>query len=562
MIDNQNMSNNQYFRRVFIFFLFAIFAFPASAQSAKQKFNRTRTYDVQHYTIRVSFDRARETVYGDTTVHLKPLQNGFNQIELDAAGMKFDVVEIEAGNKPLAFKTADDKIFVTLDKSYSRNNLISVRFKYSTTPRTGIYFIDADVKDGRVVRPAQIWTHGEPEGARFWFPSYDFPDDKATSEQYITAPPGEIAVGNGEQLATVENADGTKTFHFKMAVPHSTYLTSFVVGDYVKVSDSYKNVPLGFYMYPGGEASARTAYGSTKNMMRVFEELTGIAFPFNKYDQTLVAKFNFGGLENITATTLWDTEVLLNPPNAVEDLVSHELAHSWFGNMVTCRNWAELWLNEGFATFMEAAYREKVYGRADYLRKLREDAAVFVTDDAVNRKRHGLFNPDARPDDTVFNATNYQKGGLVIHTLRETVGEENFWKAVNVYLTRHKFQNVETKNLQAAMEDVSKINLDWFFRQWVYGGGYPKIRVEQNYDAENKRLELYVKQIQEKEKITPEAFVLQLDVEITTARGVKFEKLQIKDREQSFSIKLDAEPTKIVFDKDLKIPLKSLKIQS
>ena len=556
------MLNKNYFRPLFVFFLFVACYLSIPAQSSKKNFNRTRAYDVQHYTIRVSFDHAKKNVFGDVVIQFKPLKDNFKNIEFDAADLRFESVKLEPENKDLAFKTSGEKIYLSLDKTYSTKDLISVRFRYSTKPDKGVYFVDAKKEDEKVIRHAQIWTQGEPEEARHWFPSYDFPDDKATSEQYITVGNGEIAIGNGEQLETVENADGTKTFHYKMAVPHSTYLTSFVVGTYAKVSDSYKNIPLGFYMYPGSEAVAQTAYGNTKNMMRIFEELTGIAFPFNKYDQTMVAKFQFGGMENVTATTMADTEILLNPPGVVEDLVSHELAHSWFGNMVTCRNWAELWLNEGFATYMEAAYREKAYGRADYLRKLREDAQVFMTDDAVNRNRHALYNLEARPDDSIFDATNYQKGGLVIHTLRETVGTENFWKAVNLYLNRHKFQNVETPNLQRAMEEVSKMDLDWFFRQWVYGGGYPKIKIEQNYNFQTGRLELIVRQIQEANKLTPEAFVLPMEVELTTADGVKIEKLKIKKREETFSIKLGQQPTKIVFDRDEKIPLKSIKIQS
>ena len=548
-------------RPLFALFLLLAGGFSISAQTSKQTFNRVRTYDVQHYTIRISFDRANKTVFGDTTVQLKPLQSNFNRIELDAADIKFESVKLEPENKNVAFKTADDKIYLTLDKSYAPGDLISIRFKYSAKPRKGVYFVEPKSENGIVSRPAQVWTQGEPEEARHWFPSYDFPDDKATTEQYITVGKNEIAVGNGEQLATSENADGTKTFHFRMPVAHSTYLTSFVVGNYVKVTDSYKSVPLGFYMYPGSEAVAKTAYGKTKEMMRVFEELTKVDFPFNKYDQTVVANFTFGGMENITATTMADTEIYLNAPNAVEDLVAHELAHSWFGNLVTTRNWAELWLNEGFATYMEAAYREKTYGREDYLRKIRGNAKQYFVDAAVNKNQHGLYNQSARPDDSLFDVTTYQKGGAVLHTLRETVGTENFWKAVNIYLNRHKFQNVETPNLQKAMEEVSKTDLNQFFKQWVYNGGYPKLKVEQSYDPSTKILDLTVKQTQDVSKLTPEPFALPLEIEITTASGVKSDKLQIKNREEKFSLKLDGEPTKIVFDKDEKIPLKLIKME-
>lgn len=556
------MQTKKRYQPLIAFTLFLLFVVSISAQPAKPNFNRARTFDVQNYILRVSFDRNKKTVFGDTTVQLKPLSDNFNRIELDAEEMKFESIKLEGENKDLQYRTAGEKIYITLGKNYKPTDLISIRFKYSVKPSKGVYFVDADTEDGKVIRAAQIWTQGEPEEAHHWFPSYDFPDDKATSEQFITTEKGETAIGNGELIETIENADGTKTFHYKMPIPYSTYLTSFVVGTYTKVSDSHKNIPLGFYMYPGSEAIAQKAYGKTKDMMRVFEGLTGVDFPYNKYDQTIVANFNFGGMENMTATTMADTEIFFNEPGDVEDLVSHELAHSWFGNMVTCRNWAELWLNEGFATFMEAAYREKMYGRADYLRKIREDSKQFIIADAVSKNRHGLYNQLARPDDSIFDTTTYQKGGAVIHILRETVGTENFWKAINIYLNRHKFQNVETADLQKAMEETSKMDLNWFFKQWVYGGGYPNLKVEQKYNSQTKILELTVTQMQEASKLTPDVFILPMDIKIITAGGEKNEKIQIKTRTEKFSIKVDGEPTSVVFDKDEKIPLKLIKMNS
>ena len=555
------MHSEKFFRLTPTLFLIALTAFSTAAQTLRTDFNRIRTYDVQNYILRVSFDRDKKTVFGDTIVQLKPLKDNFNRVELDAAELKFTSVRFDGGDKELKYRTSGEKIIVELDKNYAPDDLISLRFVYSTKPRKGVYFVDAVKGKDTIAHSAQIWSQGETEEAHFWFPSYDFPDDKAASEEYITVQKEETAIGNGELIEAKDNADGTKTFHFKMSVPHSTYLTSFVVGVYTRLGGVYKNIPLGIYMYPGTESLARNKFGKTDEMMRVYEELTGISFPYNKYDQTIVADFNFGGMENITATTMADTEILLNSDDIVTDLVSHELAHSWFGDLVTCRNWAELWLNEGFATYMEAAYREKISGRTEYLRKIREDAAQFIVSEAVNKNKHGLYNQLARPDDSVFDTTTYQKGGAVIHTLRETVGTEVFWKAINIYLNRHKFQNVETADLQRAMEEVSGANLNQFFRQWVYGGGYPKLNVRQNYNPANKQLTLTVSQTQTADKLTPEAFIMPLEVVITTANGTKNEKIEIKKREEIFTFKVDNAPTKIEFDKDEKIPLKTVKIQ-
>jgi len=246
----------------------------------------------------------------------------------------------------------------------------------------------------------------------------------------------------------------------------------------------------------------------------------------------------------------------------VEDLVSHEAAHSWFGNLVTCQNWAELWLNEGFATFMEAAFREKMYGRSSYIRKIRSDADVFLADDAVNKERNGLYNRNAGNVDKLFDrpATTYNKGGVVIHMLREEIGNTAFWKGVNIYLNRHKFANVESGDLRRAMEEASGKDLGWFFDQWVYGIGSPKLTVKQVYNPKSKVLTLTVEQTQKTDKLTPRAFVLPTDVEITTDSASKIEKLKLDKRSESFSIKTDGEPRGIKFDRLDKIPLITVKI--
>ena len=547
------------------FLFLTLFVPQISGQNNTRNFNRERKYDVQHYSIRTSFDRRQKTVSGETTISFKPLGRDLKTVEFDSVGLKYDFVRSAANNSDLDFRLTNQKIVITLDKAYDANDLISIIFKYSAKPAKGIYFIDADIENGKIERDAQIWTQGEAEEARYWFPSYDFPDDKATSEQFITADKSETVIANGELIEKTENSDGTNTFHYRMAIPHSTYLTSFVIGKYSKVTDAYKNIALGFYVYPGLESIVPAAYGETKEMFRIFEEITGVEYPYKKYDQTMVANFSFGGMENITATTMADTEILFARSNkgAVEDLVSHELAHSWFGNLVTCRNWAELWLNEGFATFMEAAYREKKYGRADYIRKVKGDADQFFAFDATGNTNFALFNTLADPtdDDSLFNTVTYQKGGAVLHTLRETVGEEAFWKALNIYLNRYKFGNVETPDLQRVMEETSGKKLDWFFKQWVYATGYPQIEVQQSYNPANKKLNLTFTQIQKTGRNTPAAFILPLEAEIQTAKGEVTEKFEIASRKQNFTIQLEEKPIKIVFDKSFKLPLINVKLK-
>lgn len=539
-----------------ICFLCAATALP---QSLRPDFNRAQSFDVQHYRLQISFDRAKKEVIGDTTVSLKPLKEGLRVVDLDAVDIAIRSVTLEPSGADLQFKNTRRSIAVTLDKAYGANDTISIRFKYSAKPAKGIYFVTAESG-----RSAQIWTQGEPDEARHWFPSFDFPSDKATTEQIITAEKGESVIGNGELLSKTENPNGTETWHYKMRVPHSTYLVSFVIGKYSLVQERYKDIPLGYYMYPGKEGTAKNAYDRTADMMGHFEKLTGIDYPFNKYDQTMVANFQFGGMENITATTMADTEIFFADldygRNAVMDLVSHELAHSWFGNMVTCRNWAELWLNEGFATFMEAVYREKLFGREDYLAKIRRDAATFLVDDTINRKRHGLFNQRASDVSSLFDNSSitYSKGGAVIYMLREQVGDVNFWKGVNLYLTKHRFGNVETPDLKNAMEGSSGQDLDWFFDQWVYGVGAPKLDIRKSYSSGSKTLKLTVTQTQNPANLVPAVFKMPLDVEVVTAKGKMSQTINISKRIETFNIELDGAPRAVAFDVSEKIPLKTI----
>lgn len=564
------MSFNKFKLAIFTSIVVAIIVFSVSAQKSTD-FNRVQTFDAQHYIVRVSFDSAKKKVFGDTTVVLKPLNANFKTIELDAVDLDFESVSLEPVGTSLKFRTSDGKVIVTLDRDYSPGETIAIRLKYSAVPSKGVYFIDSETAEKRVEHSNQIWTQGEPDEARHWFPSFDFPSDKATTEEYITAEKSETVIGNGELIGKEETAGGKQIWHYKMSVPHSTYLVSFVIGEYARIDDKYKDIPLSFYTYPGKEQTARKAFGSTKDMIAVFEKATGIAFPYNKYDQTVVAKFKYGGMENITATTMADSEIFFADFDfgkaVVDDLVSHELAHSWFGDLVTCRNWAELWLNEGFATYMEAIYLEQTQGRAAYLRKIQNDADEFLADDATTKRRYGLYNLRAGEVDKLFDvsAVTYSKGSVVLHMLREQVGTEVFWRAVNNYLNKHKFANVETSDLRAAMEKESGRDLGWFFDQWIYHSGAPRLTVTSNYSARTKLLKITVNQTQKADAVVPAAFQLPITFAIKTEEGMESTARKIQKRVETYSIKLDSKPVGIgvsptTYNPEDKVPAKLVKI--
>ncbi|MBA2732069.1 MAG: M1 family metallopeptidase, partial [Acidobacteria bacterium] len=471
-----------------------------------------RTYDVLHYTIKTRFDVPGKMVVGDETVMLKPLASGFKSFELDASNMKIEAVTLSESNTMLQWKQPPDKLAITLDRTYEPSETITLRIRYRATPERGLYFIPKG-SDGNTSwsKPAQIWTQGEPEENHHWFPCYDFPDDKATSEQYITTGADEIAISNGTLLETTNNADGTRTFHWKMEQPHASYLVSLVVGNYAKLEGVYKNIPLEYYTYRGTEETAQRAFVKTPEMMRLFGQKLDYEYPYNRYAQTIVASFIFGGMENITATTHADSEILYGTTKdaqlAQENLISHELAHSWFGNLVTCKDWSELWLNEGFATFMEAVFREHEAGRDAYLEEMRSNTSLYFMEDMLKYRRPIRYDRYGSAID-IFDATVYKKGALVLHMLRETVGDEMFWKALHRYLEEYRYKPVGTEDLQRVFEATTNQQLGWFFDQWVYKAGFPELRVRSLYHAPTQSLTLEVAQTQSADAMTPLVFRL------------------------------------------------------
>jgi aminopeptidase N len=517
-----------------------------------------RTYDVLHYTIATRFDVPNKTVIGDETIELKPLSAGFNSFELDASSIVIESVTLSPSGALLQWKQPPDKLAIGLHRAYIPAETIVVRIKYRSTPERGLYFIPpGQSTSGGWSKPAQIWTQGEPEENHYWFPCYDFPDDKATSEQYITTSAGEVAISNGTLLETTTNPDGTRTFHWKMEQPHASYLTSLVVGDYAKLDDAYKNVPLEYYTYRGTEEAARRAFNKTPEMMGLFSQKLDYEYPYQRYAQTIVSNFIFGGMENITATTHADSEILYGTTKEAdlsrENLVSHELAHSWFGNLVTCKDWSELWLNEGFATFMEAVFREHEAGRDAYLAEMRSNTSLYFLEDLLKYRRPLVYNLSG-PAIDIFDATVYKKGALVLHMLRETVGEEMFWKALHRYLNENKYKAVGTADLQRVFEETTGQRLDWFFDQWVYKAGHPELCVRSFYNARTRKLSLEVTQTQSAEAITPLIFRLPVEIELATAAtGARTERIEITQRSQRFTFQLDGKPLMIRFDKGARI---------
>jgi aminopeptidase N len=525
-----------------------------------------RDFDTRHIRLNLSFDWEREQARGTATITFAPLVRDMRVVEFDAVNMTFQSVALAPSNVALQFQTdtAREKLRINLDRAYQPSDEITVAITYNTNGvmrgggvfgsfGQGLTFIKPSEHDPR--RPRQIWSQGETEYNHSWFPCHDHPNDFATSEMIATVERPLSVISNGRLIETRDNPDNTRTFHWRMEQPHVSYLTSIVVGEYAPVEMNWDGIPVTTYVYPNQVEEGRITAERTPEMMRFFSETTGLRYPYAKYAQTMVRDFG-GGMENITATTLTDTTVIdrrTTQDFTSDGLISHELAHQWFGNYVTCRTWADLWLNESFATYFQAMWTEHNRGRDDFL----YEDVISNQEDALRAWAQGnrrpiVTNHFANPD-AVFDVYAYQRGGAVLHMLRRALGEDAWWRAIRHYLARYPHQPVETAQFRIAVEEATGRPMDWFFDQWVYQMGHPVFRVTQNYNAENRQLSLTVRQEQRVEESNPypqtRFFQTPVDIEIGTAAGARVERVMIEPQaEQTFTFTVDSRPLLVNFD--------------
>lgn len=525
---------------------------------------RSHNYDVQNYRIELSFDWTKQSVTGETTITFQPFESNMKEIEVDAGDMTIKSVKL-TGGAPLKYRYVDnEKLYVTLDRSYPVGVDISVAISYAATPKRGLAFITPTETDP--TRPYQIWSQGEARTNHYWFPCYDYPNDKATSELVATVDEKFQVISNGSLIGVKPNpAAKTKTWAWKMDRPFSSYLVSIIVGQYEEVRGEFKGKPVISYVYPGQVEDGRVSFGKLAQMVAFFSQKTGYDYPYAKYVQTMVRDFG-GAMENITATTMTDTAV--HDKRAAldissDDISSHELAHQWFGDLLTCRHWGEIWLNESFATFFEALWNEHDKGKDDFLYEMyRNQQGYFQAWNQGNRRP--IVTTRYSDPDAVFDAYAYARGGAVLNMLRFVLGEELFWKAINHYVKKYQWQKVETSDLITAIEDATGQNLGWFFDEWVYRMGHPEFEITSIYDGA-KTLKLTIKQTQKPEDkrpwfASPEFFTMPVDIAITTAGGEKIHRVWIDKPEKEFTFEVDSKPLIVNFDRGNYI-IKQVKFQ-
>ena len=524
----------------------------------------SRDYDQQHIALDLRFDWEHEQAVGTATITFAPLHTDLSRVEFDAGNMTFSSVKLASGT-PLKFEsdTTREKLAVTLDRAYQPSDTVTVVIAYHTNGveqkpglpgfGSGLRFIKPTPDDPK--RPRQIWSQGEAEQNHYWFPCYDHPNDFATTEITATVEKPLTVISNGRLVETKENRDNTRTFHWKIDEPHATYLPSIVVGEYAPVEGSYAGIPVISYVYPGEINEGRLTTKRLPDMVKFFSEVTGVKYPYAKYAQTMAEDFG-GGMENISATT--QTERMIHDARAELDqtsdsLESHELAHQWFGDYVTCRSWSDIWLNESFATYFQALWDEHSLGRDDFLYlDVKNNQDQYFAAWSRGQRRPIVTKNYANPD-AVFDTYAYPRGGAVLHMLHQQLGERDWWRAINHYLTKYAHQPVETEQFRIAIEEATGRSMDRFFDQWVYRMGHPVFRVTEDYDAASKTLKLTVRQEQ---KVDPNSsypqvslFEVPLDVEIGAGGATRIEHILIEPKEeQTFTFHADAEPQLVNFD--------------
>ena len=505
---------------------------------------RTRTYDLQHQSTTIRFDWPRQAVVGTTTLHIAGLPGAAprSTISIDAGEMRF--TRVAADTKPLKYDYDGRTLVVRLATPLRADEKTSITIDYDGENRSkGAYF-----------RPARhiVWTQGETEDTHFWVPTYDFPNDKTTWEFRIWTAKGERALSNG-RLAGSRAVGDSIEWHWVLDKPASTYLMTAVVGNYTVLQDKpWRKIPIGYWTYPDSIQAAWRGFAKTPQAVDVYSRKTGVPYPWAKYDQIVIPEFQYGGMENVTATSQNDKQILhpawSEPQANSEGLMAHELGHQWYGDLLTTRRWGDVWLNEGFATFMEQIFREESRG-------IDEGAfdrlgAQEQTIEADRRARRPIVWDKwiSDPIEVFLSGHIYPKGATVLQMLRHQLGDALFWKAMNQYTTTNAYGNVVTDDLRKAFEQATGRDYQAFFQQWVYGAGFPVFQVSSLYDRAAGRVAVSAREVQPRDDLTG-FFDVDVDVEVRSDSGVVRFVVPVRNGTGEAGANLKAPPRSIRWDK-------------
>lgn len=540
-------------------------------------YNATRTlpHDLLHTRLDLSFDWVRQWVHGIARLRFKPHFYPQNTLDVDAKGFEIKGVFLldtlktgETVFDTLNYTYNDrQKIHVLLPRTYTRADTFDIQIVYTAKPNErplggsaaisqdkGLYFINHDGAEPN--KPRQIWTQGETEANSCWFPTIDTPNEKMTQEIYLTVENKYRTLSNGKLISSTVNQDSSRTDYWRQTLPHSPYLAMIAVGDFAYVRDSLaatsERGPLevSYYVEPAYEKDARAIFGRTPAMVEFFEKKFGVPYVWEKYSQIAVRDFVTGAMENTTATVHGET-VQMDGRQLVDgnsdDVISHELSHHWFGNLATAESWANLPLNEAFATYAEYLWREHNEGTYSADMHGLDDLNQYIAESET--KQEPLIRYRYTDREQMFDSHSYAKGGRVLHLLRRTIGDDAFFESLTLYLKRHRFKTAELSDLREAFEEVTGEDLNWFFDQWFLKPGHPVIKIEKEYRQGGVQLTV----IQQQDSTKTPIYRLPVKVDLWVKGQKKSYDVVVDKARQVLNFTVEQRPDLIVFDADHRI---------
>lgn len=484
------------------------------------------SYDILHTQLSLGFNFSKQQVIGTAIHRLNATVESLDHLHFDARDMEIRSVSVRWPNTKfvtVAYQYNNQDLEIPLETPVGKTVALEVRIDYVANPtrngrKLGLYFVDPLDMDPGV--PTQIWTLGQPEDNQYWFPAWDFPNDRMTFDLALTVPEKYSTVANGDLVEQTPMPEGLRRDRWVLNKPHASYLTGFVVGEYAAVVENYvrrdgSTVPLAYLVEPAYQQDVRHIFGETPAMMRFFEDKLGVAYPWSNYKQVTVHDFTASGMENTTATILYDQiqhDQRAHLDFTGRDLISHELAHQWFGNMLTCRNWGNLPLNEGFASYFERLYLEEAHGQGAAQAHTIKDREVYLKQAESLRRPiiwHGFSDPNE-----MYDAHTYQKTALVLHQLRLELGDDIWWQGVRHYVRENAFRNVVMEDLQRAMEQAAGRSLSGFFYQWFKRPGHPQLSVQHQYASQRGLYEIRIQQQQDSIQVGNFSFGVDIEVNV------------------------------------------------
>jgi aminopeptidase N len=527
-----------------IFACFSLFSQKVDVYQRPLQMEPSRDYDARHYRISLTFDLEDKRFWGENRITLASLKEGLTECALDAEELTVGSVLDETG-KPLAFEQTDKRIVVRLPRKYDFGEVAVFTVRYQGhDPKHGLFF-----DEETPAHPRLVSTVSWPDCAHHWVPCYDYPHDKVTHELIVTVSAPNKVLSNGRLMKVGENADdGTVTYYWSQDLPHSTYLFMLAIGPFAVIEDSLGNLPVNYWVYPNDREDARWIFAKTPAMIDFFNKLFNYEYPWAKYDQVVSPRMG-GGAENTSATLLG--EGVIHNRRAEQDfswerVIAHEIAHQWWGDLITLRTWSETWLNESFGTYSDYLWTRFDKGEEEGAVDLRGKKEQYLREARTRYIRPIVFDRYERPQDN-FDSHTYPKGACVLHMLRSLLGDGPFFAVLTHFLHKHAFQAVDTHDFRTAVKDVTGQNLDWFFEQWLFKPGHPVFEVSSEWNEEAKKLRLRIRQNQDTSADVP-IYRMPVDIGIVTAEGKVKEKVWLEDREERFEFDLAGRPLLVRFD--------------